>query len=447
MSGVGWLYWDGKRWKRDETNRAIQIAGNTVREIYGEAASLSELAANVDSDEREQLGATANKITAHALKSESYARIMAMINLGAAQPRLTRSPETLDANPGTLNVDNGILDLETYELLPQNPRAHHTKITRAAFNPKAQSGLWHDFLGKVLPDEEIQQYVQKGLGSSLRGRYSEELFIPWGSGKNGKSTLLRAVRHALGDYAGEAAPELLIAGRDKRNAGDMSALAVLRGKRLVTTIETGEGKRMDEVLVKQLTGEHRITAKFMRQDWFEFENQATIWLCTNHKPYVQGTDIAVWDRVHLIPFNVYLEPKERDAELGAKLEAESDAVLAWLVEGLRLYREEGLQAPSSVREATDAYRQEMDPLGGWLEECCVLDAEARTPISQVRKSYARYCKEQSIGELGGPRFNQQLEERGLKRLPNPVRIDRKQWKVWEGIRLQDEWHTGFEPSA
>jgi putative DNA primase/helicase len=445
--GQGWLVWDGMRWARDLENVVRREAVKTARSIHDEAAALNADAARAtDADEAKKWTEQAKEAARWALTSESRSRIDGMVHLAEAHPAivLAGGAASLDADPDALNVQNGILDLRTFELRGHDPAEHHTKVAGAAFEAGAASALWERFLERVIPSPELRLWVQKAAGSSLRGRHSEDLFIPWGSGKNGKSVFLHAVRHALGDYAMEAAPELLVRGHGKRNAGDNSAMADLRGRRFVTTIETGEGAQLDEVFVKQLTGEALMKAKHMRQDWFEFENQSSVWLATNHKPVVQGTDVAIWERLHLIPFTEFIPPAERDEALAEKLERPENtaAVLLWLVEGLNLFDSEGLRpAPAEVVEATEEYREEMDPISRWLEEDVEADPEGATPVAWVAESYSLFCQASGEDALPTRAFNESLKGRGFKQgTRRNVGGNPKPQKVWTGFRLVNEWH-------
>lgn len=443
VRGIGWLTWDGSRWKQAVEGEEVREAAEMVRAINLEEAQLRrEIAAEEDGARREELRKAAEAVGKWARSSEAAIRIRAALDLGRSQEVLVASADSLDADPSKLNVANGILDLETLELSPHDPAARHTRVAAAAYYPSARSDRWEAFLARVLPSEEVRSYVQRAVGSSLLGRYSEHLFIPWGSGKNGKSTFLWAVRHALGDYAMEGAPELLIEKRGARSAGDMSAAAELRGRRLVTTIETGEGKRLAETFVKQLTGERTLKAKQMRMDWFEFENQTSIWLATNHKPRVEGSDTAIWERLHLIPFGQYIPPHERDPQLTESLVADADAVLAWAVKGLRMARElGGLAPPNEVLAATEEYREEMDPLAEWLDDQCVLGDGGHAAVSAVRSSYELHCQMTGIPPLDGRRFNSALEARGLRRTTR--RVGGKSTKIWDGLKLwQVEYMKG-----
>jgi putative DNA primase/helicase len=447
--GQGWLAWDGKRWTRDQSGQATRYAVETARRIYQEGAFIGEQAADsTDADEAKAWAEQSKKAMAWAVQSESGRSIAAMLKLGQSQKRLVLEDGVLglDPDPYALNVANGILDLKTLKLRDHDPAEHHTKLAAAEFDPDARSEVWDGFLLRVLPSEEVRRWVQKWAGSTLRGVFSEELPVLWGSTKNGKSTFLRAVRGTLGDYAMEAAPELLIRKSNSRGAGDMAAMADLQGRRFVTTVETGQGKRVDEVFVKQLTGEHTMKAKFMRQDWFEFENQASIALGTNHKPEVQGADKAMWERLFLVPFTVFIPESERDTALGDKLEAPEvqSAILAWLVEGLRLFDAEGLRpAPDEIQAATRSYQAEMDPIQGWLDsECDLEDPNATTPIKWVNESYAAWCEHTGVHQLSEADFKESLDGHGLVRADKAERRAGKPRKVYEGVRLvnDEDWH-------
>jgi putative DNA primase/helicase len=427
VSGLSWLWWDGKRWRQDTRERVREEAKTAVRGIYAEAAQPE------DSAQRE-------RIAKWAKSSEAGSRINAMVELARSDPRLRLKEVTqLDALDNVLNVQNGILDLDSLELKPHDPNALLTKIARAAYDPTAQCPFWESTLEYFLPDEEIRDWVQRAAGYSLLGTYSEWLFIPFGLGANGKSTFLYGLRDVSGDYAIEAAPELLTEKRE-RNAGTDAALADLRGARLVTTIETQAGKRMAEALMKQLTGESIIKAKLMRENYFEFENRAAIWLATNHKPIIQGTDHGVWRRVCLIPFEVTMpdDRKVEQAEVKKRLHAERDGILRWLIDGLRMYREHGLEPlPAAVIAATAKYRAEMDTLGEWREDCCTQRDDAHVPVRTLRESYEAHCEGTGRKPMPGSEYIEQLEELGLTRrlIKAPRSQGGKADKCWVGIEL------------
>lgn len=446
VDGMGWLAWDGKRWARDLTNEVRRRAIQTARSIYVEAAQITASAAGAPDPEK--VAKEGEAMSKHAASSEAGSRIEATIKLGAANEALVLrgGARALDPDPWALNVANGVLDLKTFELRPHDPAEHHTRVAAAEYRPGAASEEWDRFVARVIPSPAVRSFVQRALGRALVGEYSEELLIPWGSGKNGKSVFLRAVRAAMGDYAMEGDPELLIQHGGRRSEGEKAAVAELQGRRFVTTIETAEGARLHETFVKQLTGESVMKAKFMRQNLFEFENQATFALATNHKPVIHGNDVAIWERLRLVPFDVFIPKAERDVHLGRRLESRGNAaaVLLWLVEGLMNWQAEGIgDLPPEVAAATEAYKDEMDPLSDWLRDEVEPGEGGAEPISWVYASYVDFCGRTNAPAMPQTEFNASLESRGFIRPPNPVRVHGKQRKVWRGLSLRDSWQMAY----
>jgi putative DNA primase/helicase len=339
VNGLGWFVWDGSRWASDNSGEVMRRAKATAIGIFEEAAR------DVEDERRKKLGAW-------AVRSEGRAALSNMIALAESELGIAILPDALDSHPWKLNVANGTVDLTTGELLPHDPAELHTKIAGAAYDAGAAAPLWDKFLAEILPNAEVRAFVQKFMGYCLTGSVREQaLAFLWGAGSNGKTTFLEAVREAMGDYAHQAGGDLLVAKRE-RSAGDMAAIASLRGRRLVTTLEVDDGVRLAEGLVKELTGERTIIAKLMRRDPVEFENVSKICLAANHKPEVRGQDFAMWRRIKLIPFTVTIPDERKDANLGEKLAQERDGILGWLVEGCLAYQRDGLGEPAVIKAAT-----------------------------------------------------------------------------------------------
>mgnify|MGYP001286146145 CR=1 FL=1 len=233
----------------------------------------------------------------------------------------------------------------------------------------------------------------------------------------------------LGPYGKQAEPELLLA---RRNEAHPTGLADLCGTRLAVTIETDEGRRFNESLVKWLTGGDIIKARFMRQDFFEFLPTHKLWIATNHKPVVRGTDDAIWRRLRLIPFAVTIPPGERDKRLSEKLRAELPGILAWAVRGCMEWQRCGLQEPAAVIKATAAYRQEMDLLAAFLGECCVVNPLAKVQGKALFAVYEAWCVQTGESALTYRQFNARLKERGFTNDKGT-----KGWFVWHGIGLSE----------
>jgi putative DNA primase/helicase len=415
-----WVVWTGARWERDEVGRVHRLAKETVRSIYREASD------EEDEDRRKALAK-------HARASESETRIRAMVEL--AKSEIPASPDQFDADPWLLNTETGTIDLRTGELREHRREDLITKLAPVEYDPHAAAPTWAAFLERVLPGEELRQFVQRATGYSATGNTSEQcMFIHHGPGANGKSTFQETVSSALGDYAVRTPTETLLV---KRSGGVPNDVARLKGARFVTASETEEGRRLAESLVKDLTGQDTISARFMWAEWFDFKPTHALHLSTNHKPEIRGTDAAIWRRIRLIPWAVTIPPAEQDKHLPEKLRDELPGVLAWIVRGCSEWQREGLRAPEEVRQATRAYRAEMDVLAAFLADCCVRDEDETAFAGELWGAWKRWCEE--TGEQFGTqkRFGGRLAERGFLN----HRDSKTGRKVWSGLSLRPNWES------
>ena len=415
-----WLGWTGARWERDDAGRVHRLAKETVRSIYREAS---------DAEDEERRKALAK----HAASSESETRIRAMVEL--AKSEIPISPDQLDADPMLLNVLNGTIDLRTGDLREHRREDLITKIAPVEYDPEASAPTWEAFLERVLPSEELRGFVQRAAGYSATGDTSEQcMFIHHGPGANGKSTFQETVSAALGDYAMRTPTETLLV---KRSGGVPNDVARLKGARFVTASETEEGRRLAESLVKDLTGQDTISARFMWAEWFDFKPTHALHLSTNHKPEIRGTDAAIWRRIRLIPWAVTIPPAEQDRKLAEKLRAELPGVLAWIVRGCSAWLREGLKAPEEVRQDTRAYRAEMDVLAAFLADCCLRHEDEEAFAGELWGAWKDWCEE--TGEHIGTqkRFGGQLADRGFLN----HRDSRTGRKVWSGLSLRPNWRA------
>ena len=411
-----WLVWDGKRWVKDDTGEVYRLAKETVSSIYQEAAAAP------NDEARKELGK-------HATRSEAGARIKEMVDL--ARSDVPVMPDELDASPDLLNTDSGTIDLRTGELREHRREDLITKIAPTTYRPDAAAPTWEAFLERVLPGEDLRAFVQRAVGYTATGDTSEQcMFINHGGGANGKSTFQEAIAAALGDYAMRTPTEMLLA---KRSDGVPNDVARLKGARFVSASETEEGRRLAESRIKDLTGQDTITARFMKAEWFDFAPTHKLWLSTNHKPEIRGTDAAIWRRIRLVPWAVTIPPAEQDKKLPIALRHELAGILAWVVRGCLQWRREGLQAPDEVRKATGEYRAEMDVLAGFLVECCELDAGHWEYAKDLYECYKRWCAEN--GERPEPqrKFGGRLGERGFQR----DRGGSRGAGIWRGVRLTE----------
>lgn len=394
VSEWGWLVWDGKRWQRDREGRPMRWAKDTAKSIYQEAAATED-------------DNTARSLASWASKSLNRTRLEAMLAL--AEPELSARPETFDRDPWLLCVENGLLDLRTSELQAASPSCTATKIAGVAYDPAATCPTWQAFLARIMAnDPEMIAFLRRAVGYTLTGDVSEQcLFFMHGTGANGKSTFVNAVLAMLGDYGRQAAPQLLMSG-DRHP----TELADLQGARFVATIEIEEGRRLAEVLTKQLTGGDRMKARFTHRDWFEFEPSHKIWLAANHKPVIMGTDYAIWRRIKLIPFSVTIPEPERDPHMLAKLRAELPGILTWAVRGCLEWQRQGLAIPEKVKQATNEYQAAQDTLAAFMDERCIINDLASVTAGKLYEAFKAWAKDAGEEIISQRRFSERLRERG-----------------------------------
>ena len=398
VPGWGWLIFDGTRWRRDDAGQIMEFAKGAARAILDEAQRAKDLE-------------TRKALAGHAVRSESAGRLNAMIDLAASDANLVARTSTFDENPYRLNLANGTLNLKSHQLYPHRRTDWITKYIPIEYDPNAACPVFEAFLARILPDMATRAFVQRALGYSLTGSTSEQcLFLLWGTGANGKSTLLEVVRDILGEYATSAPIETFLA---KRDGGIPNDLAKLYGVRLVTASESGVNRSIAEPLIKQLTGGDTITARRLYEEYFEFRPTFKIWLATNHKPRIRGTDHAIWRRIRLIPFTTTIPDGEQDKSLRDKLKVERPGILRWMVEGCVAWRRDGLGQPEAVAAATDVYRAEQDQLAGFFDEACVLGADRVTPTKDLYGSYVVWAGSAGEQAMTMREFGAVLSERGF----------------------------------
>jgi putative DNA primase/helicase len=382
-----WSRWDATYWRKDDTLHVFDLA----RAICRDAAT----------------GVDRPHLAAHITSAQTIA---AVERLARSDRRHAATVDLWDANLWLLNTPGGVVDLRTGKLRPAVRWDYMTKITAVA--PGGDCPLWRAFLKRIMHDEEeLQLFLQRMCGYALTGvTHEEALFFTQGTGANGKSKFIGAVTGAMGDYAKTAPTEMFLDSRNERHPTD---LAGLQGARLVTAIEMEKGRRWAESKIKALTGGDRITARYMRQDFFEYTPQFKLLIAGNHKPSLRTVDEAMRRRFNLIPFTVTIPEAERDLKFADKLQEEWPGILRWMVEGCLMWQAHGLQAPKAVRDATAQYLAAEDVMARWIEERCVVKGTLWTSSSDLFADWRNWCEEN--GEFAGSQrsFSQTLESRGF----------------------------------
>ena len=381
----------------------------------------------------------------HARKSESIHHQKAMIELAQSEDGIPIELSQLDADPMLLNCLNGTIDLRTGELLKHDRDHLITKIAPVEYDLNAEHPIWQRFLETATDgDHELMSFLQYAAGYSLTGDVSEEkLFFIHGPAASGKSTFIEALKSVFGDYSKTADFETFLS----RNfvGGIRNDVAELAGARLVSSIEVDEGKKLAEGLVKLITGGDTVRARFLYQESFEFIPQFKLWLVANHKPAVNPDDLAMWRRIIVIPFKHVIPENERDPQVKAMLKNPKEAgaaVLAWAVQGCLRWQEYGLCVPKTVRDETEDYKKEMDPIKQFLDECCVIDGSAKTSCHQFTERFNNWLSDnysENEAKTKAQGFSAKLKNLGFKQ--KSARIDDNDGKVvraWHGFGLKKD---------
>ena len=396
-----WLVWTGTHWQHDTSGAVMRLAKQTVKRLARHAEDL---------EDKDAIAA----LLAHVKRSLSTAALKALMENAQSEPGIPVQPEAFDADPWLLNCANGTLDLRTGTLRPHDRADLLTKYLPIAYDTEAQCPTWNAFLDRIMnQNQNLIGFLQRAVGYALTGVIREHvLLILWGKGRNGKSTFLNTLRTLLGLYAIKAPSELLMVSNNDRRPTER---ADLFGKRFVAAIETEQGRRLAEVFVKEATGGDPIRARRMREDFWEFQPTHKVFLATNHKPVITGTDTAIWERIRLIPFTVTIPKDERDTTLPDKLQDELSGILAWAVRGCLTWQKDGLGEPDEVQQATTGYRAEMDVLGQFITECCLVGPNYRVKADKLYDAYKVWHGEQAQNQRA---WGMALTDRGHERYTN-----------------------------
>jgi len=434
-----WLIFDGQRWVRDTHGIAEKWAKETIVSFLKQAVATEN-----ESAEKFARG------------SLNVNRINGMLFL--ARCELPIASEDLDAHPYLLNCLNGTLDLKTGELREHQREDYLTKLVHFEYKPQAECPRFKEFLYEIMGSssdsseaeleriDQLVEYLQKAFGSACTGDTSEKkVFCFFGGGDNGKTTLLEAIRHVIAEYSHQVLIDSLMARTMQQTNASMADLADLRGARFVTTSEGERGQRLAEARLKYLTagmGEIKTCRKY--ENPIKFPATHKLFIDSNYKPRVRGTDDAIWSRLKPIPFTVTI-PRERiDRSLLTKLKDEGEGILAWLIEGYQKWQREGLSDPKEVNASAEGWQEENNPLRDFIADVCILDLDRKDGedslfcrVSTLSKAYRQWAQDNGEKYSLSPReFGNRLEHMGCK--GGTKRISGKRQRVWLGIGLNEE---------
>jgi putative DNA primase/helicase len=414
-----WRVWSGKQWVVDRGRLLSRLSKKVAQELFEEAAAIE------DSDERK-------KMIAWAMRSETKDRRTAMVDLGATEKDIVTRIEDYDEDPWLFNLQNGTVDLQTQVLRSHSRGDMLSKISPVAYDPEAACPAWESFLNEIMDgDREMIDFLARAAGYSISGDIGiQAMFFLHGDGANGKSVFIEVLRYILGDYAKNASFDTFVVQKnDGRIRNDLAALV---GARLVTASESQDGHRLDEAIIKTLTGGDPITTRFLHKEYFTFYPQFKLWMSSNYKPAIRGTDSGIWRRVNMIPFEVTIPEEKRDPQLATKLKAEAPGILNWMLCGLKVYHEQGMMYPAKVREATSQYRESQDVIAQFIAAKCALSPYAETRFNDLYQAYKLWADNAREYKMPERKFSEALKKR------RELTTKRKKGLTWyAGIQLQN----------
>ena len=396
-----WIYWDGVRWASDENGEIKRRADKMLADM---AKDLKEM----------QDDPAYNAYKKHLSRSRSHRGKEGFIAEARHLEGVPVLPSEMDRAGNAFNVRNCLISLKTGRTAEHDKKYMISKLAPVTYDENARCPRWDRFIEEVTcGDKSLQLYLQRMIGYCMTAYTKEQcMFFLYGNGSNGKSVFVDTIAYMLGEYAASCQPETVMM-RDRNNTarGD---LARLKGARMVVTSEPNDGCRLDEGIVKQMTGgtENKLTARFLYGREFEFSPEFKIVMSTNYKPVIKGTDNGIWRRVRLIPFTAEFTKENRDPQLTEKLRRELPGILNWAIAGAVGWCKEGLPPCAIIDEAGQEYRSEMDRVQQFLDDCTTRSESSSTQASTLYKCYKAWCSEQGDRfPVGSTKFFMELKRR------------------------------------
>jgi putative DNA primase/helicase len=399
-----WYIWNGKKWEADRLGKIYRLAEEVILLIYKEATTA------IDSEDRKLLAK-------HACKTESDASIRHMVSL--AESYLAVLPESFDTDKELVNVNNGIINLRTKELIPHSPDYLMRRIIPFAYYPDADCPKWKAFLELILnKDTETIRWIQKALGLSISGRTDRILPFLFGAGCNGKSVYSETILKIFGGYGQKTNIDAMSEG-DFREGGDKanSVVARLKGVRLAIANETRLNVKLNTSLIKDLTGNDTISNRDMWEKNKTFEPTHTMWIYGNHKPIIEDTTDSIWDRMCEIEFKVKIpdEMKKNSDDVISEFIAEAPGIIKWIVDGYSLYLAETLKKTKAIEKSTNEFRAEEDIFRQFIEEECETGEGLEIPKDNLISQFNAYCNKYGDRKstLTKSKITRRLKEMGI----------------------------------
>lgn len=427
------MFWNGKTWKTDNNGYVRKYANKIIDflkiEIKGTEQKIeTELKNGASEEEVKDLKAILKAQQDNLKKVSNKGGKDAMISELQDLHDLPINNDAFDTQEMLLNTESGVVDLKTGEITGYDPNLFLSKNTNVPVSfkePKNWLKFLHDILERPSEEEtqELIDVVQMALGDTLTGRTNKDLlYIMYGNGSNGKSTFIETVRKVFGDYGTSMNSDLLLQNQNSSQSNEF-ALASLLGARLVTTSETAEGKKLDEIMIKKMTSGEQMKAQFKYGQQFGFNPTFSPWMSTNNKPVIRATDFGTWRRIYFIPFLNTFTGEKKDPNMPKKLAKEFPQILGWIIKGnVKFIKEYNgiLPKPKCLEIALTNYKQEMNVVSSFIKARCVDFPKYATPAAALYQDYKKWCIDNSEYLMPESKFKVEVPNKGyeLKKDPN-----------------------------
>jgi putative DNA primase/helicase len=409
-----WHVWNGKYWECDILLKTLTYLKTSLKKSLIKAAD-----------------SFSGKDMKFYIKCCSSGKIDGILRI--SRDHFVVHPDTLDTKADIFLCQNGTLNLKTLQFEENKFYQDHyiTKMSGVVYDPAAECPLWKEHLNKIFAgNEKLIKSFQMCVGITLLGTNNEQIVvITHGNGKNGKSVTQQTLSTIFGDYCRNAAPETFLSVSGRNTRGD---IVRLKNTRMVTTSEFDENQAFSESMIKQMTGGEPVTVRALYSQEIQFIPSYIVWMSTNHLPKITGTEEAIWRRIVLIPFDVFIKEEERVKGIQDILIAESSGIFNWILKGLREYIDAGkLELADEIKDAVKVYKSQSDVLFEWKESNTELDPRAKTNRADLAASYKTYCDFEDTQPIKNEVFYAKLRECGIK--TDGVWISGK--RAVKGIRL------------
>lgn len=421
------MFWTGKTWVRDTkdiirkyANKLIDILKEEEKQLKEEKKAAIDEGETQKAEELEDVIKASQKNTARvankAGKDAMLSEFQSIENVAAV-------PGEFDKDSHLLNTNSGVVDLRTGKIMPFDAKYMMSKNTNIKVSFEEPT-VWINFLHSIFKrddeqeENEIINCLQKSVGYSLSDSITEQcMFLLYGGGSNGKSTFSNQISKIMGDYGTSTSSSLLIQQKVGNNNSQKFSLAKLKGARYIETGETDEGEKLAESLIKSLTGGDIISAEFKYGDEFDFVFKGKIWMATNNKPVIRGTDLGIWRRIHPFPFLRTFTKEEKDRTLPEKLEAESEKILGWAIKGaIKYYADGHIELPECLQSEVDSYKGQMDVISQFIKKQCTIIEKYRTPCRTLYQNYKMWAKDSTEYIMRESKFDEEMKLKGFTQM-------------------------------